>query len=214
VTVGFAGVEAALRRRPARAVEGTVSSRAAVALVLRAAEAGLELLFIQRAEQPDDPWSGQMAFPGGRCEAGDQDLAATAVRETREEIGLDLAIAGEKLGRLDEVRAMSRMRPLDLAITPFVFRLRCVPRLSLSEEVAAAHWISLDALLGPAHRDLIDYAHGDVTLRLPCFRVDGRVIWGLTYRMFANLQVLIDGRDAPSEPVLRVVDGLAQPRGA
>ena len=91
--------------------------RAAVALILRDGAAGIELLFIRRAEHPMDPWSGQMAFPGGRAEPGDRDLEATAIRETLEEIGLDLGEA-ERLGALDEVRAMARMRPMNLTIQP------------------------------------------------------------------------------------------------
>lgn len=212
MAAGFPAIEAALQARAARNVEGPVSSRAAVALVLRAAGAGLDLLFIQRAEHPGDPWSGQMAFPGGRWEEGDPDLAATAVRETREELGLDLAAEGEPLGRLDEVRAMSRMRPLDLAIMPFVFRLRGSPTLLPSEEVAAAHWIPLEALLGSGHRGFLDYAHAGATLRLPCFRVDGRVIWGLTYRMFSNLQALLEGGAGPTSPATAVVDGVTAPK--
>ncbi len=116
-------VRRALASRPSEPVTPALASRAAVALILRDGEAGIELLFIRRAEHPQDPWSGQMAFPGGRAETGDADLLATAVRETAEEIGLDLAHAAEPLGALDEVRAMARMRPMDLTIQPFVFRL-------------------------------------------------------------------------------------------
>src|SRR5260370_1267560 len=79
--------------------------------------------FIRRAEHPQDPWSGQMASPGGRAAPGDADLRATAIREPREEIGVDLPAAAEPLGGLDEVRAMARLRPMNLTITPFVFRL-------------------------------------------------------------------------------------------
>src|SRR5688500_11808432 len=80
--------------------------RAAVALVLRDGPQGLELLFIRRAEHPLDPWSGQIAFPGGRAEPGDADLRTTAIRETAEELGFDLAADAEYLGHLDEVQAM------------------------------------------------------------------------------------------------------------
>ena len=88
-----------------------------------AGRAGIELLFIRRAEHEKDPWSGQMGFPGGRAEPGDPGPEATAVRETLEETGLDLAGDGERLGALDEVKALARGRPVDLVIAPFVFRL-------------------------------------------------------------------------------------------
>ncbi|HET7292309.1 MAG TPA: CoA pyrophosphatase, partial [Vicinamibacteria bacterium] len=135
-----------------------------------------------------DPWSGQMAFPGGRAEPGDADLVATAVRETAEEIGLDLGAAGECLGPLDEVRAMARMRPMNLAIAPFVFRLRRDAPLVLSDEVTSAHWLPLEELLSPRHRSTHAYEHEGARLEFPCIRYDALVIWGLTYRMFSALQ--------------------------
>ncbi len=161
--------------------------RAAVAMVLRDGEHGLELLFIRRAEHPNDPWSGQMAFPGGRSEAGDADLRATAVRETREELDLDLEKAGRLLGPLDEVRAMARLRPMNLAIAPFVFRLEGEPRLVLSSEVKSVHWIPLAALLDPGARSAHVYEHQGTMIEYPCLRVADVMIWGLTYRMFVDL---------------------------
>ena len=163
--------------------------RAAVALVLRErAEAGLELLFIRRAEHEKDPWSGQMGFPGGRREPRDADLAATAVRETREETGLDLAGAGERLGALDEVVALARGRPVDLVIAPFVFRLRRRLDGAPSHEVVSLHWLPLERLLAPATRSTLQYQHEGTVLELPCLRIDGLVIWGLTHRMFESLR--------------------------
>src|SRR6059036_755615 len=122
--LGWKDVRSALASRPPAPVSADVARRAAVALVLRDGPSGIELLFIRRADHPEDPWSGQMAFPGGRSEPGDPDPRATAVRETEEEIGVDLARDAEYLGPLDEVRAAARLRPVDLAISPFVFRLR------------------------------------------------------------------------------------------
>jgi 8-oxo-dGTP pyrophosphatase MutT (NUDIX family) len=180
----------ALRRalsRPAVVVEPPLASRAAVALILRDGADGIEILFIRRAEHPQDPWSGQMAFPGGRAEAGDADLLATAVRETEEEIGLDLARDGERLGALDEVRAMARMRPMDLSIQPFVFRLRTDCELALSGEVRSVHWFPLGAILGAELRSTTEYVHEGTSMRFPCVRVDDIVIWGLTYRMLGAL---------------------------
>jgi 8-oxo-dGTP pyrophosphatase MutT (NUDIX family) len=195
--LGFDRVREALAARPALDVADPVSARAAVAAVLRERGDGLELLFIRRAEHERDPWSGHVGFPGGRAEPGEEDLRATAVRETREETSLDLDREGELLGRLDEVRAMARGRPVDLAITPFVFRLRGEQEGTPSHEVARLHWLALPALLDPARRSTMEYVHEGVTLALPCLRIDGLVIWGLTYRMFENLRHLLASLEGP-----------------
>ncbi len=180
-------VRRAVASRPPVTLAPPLPSRAAVALVLRDGDPGIELLFIRRAEHPSDPWSGQMAFPGGRAEPGDADLAATAIRETEEEIGIDLARAAEPVGALDEVRAMARMRPMELTIQPFVFRLRGTADVRLSAEVRSVHWLSLRAILGAELRSTMDYEHAGESLRFPCVRVDEVVIWGLTYRMLLAL---------------------------
>ncbi len=180
-------IRAALAARAPVDVAEQVASRAAVAIVLRDGADGLEALFIRRAEHPRDPWSGQFAFPGGRAEPQDADLAATAVRETLEEIGLDLTATAELLGRLDEVRAMARLRPLNLAITPFVYRLRAPSTLTIGPEVTSLHWLSLPALLEPGAQSTTRYVHEQATLEFPALEVDGVVIWGLTYRMFTGL---------------------------
>lgn len=186
VAIGWDAVERALlERAPARPGEA-FASRAAVALILRDGVAGIELLFIRRAEHPRDPWSGQMAFPGGRSEPGETDLVATAMRETLEEVGIDLHREAALLGALDEVRAMARMRPVDLAISPFVFRLRGDPTPEPGPEVTSVHWIPLASLLASAARSTFDYAHEGETLQFPCLRLDELVIWGLTYRMFMS----------------------------
>jgi 8-oxo-dGTP pyrophosphatase MutT (NUDIX family) len=180
----------ALRRAvspPPVTVVPALASRAAVALILRDGEAGIELLFIRRAEHPLDPWSGQMAFPGGRAEPADADLRETAIRETHEEIGLDLRRGAEHLGTLDEVRAMARMRPMELSILPFVFRLVGPFEPALSSEVTRVHWLPLAAVLGADLRSTMEYVHEGAARRFPCVRVDDVVIWGLTYRMLGAL---------------------------
>jgi 8-oxo-dGTP pyrophosphatase MutT (NUDIX family) len=188
----LARIRAALvAREPAR-VADAVSSRAAVALILRTVAAGLEVLFIRRAEDPRDPWSGQMAFPGGRSEPRDQDLRVTAIRETAEEIGLDLEREAEYLGPLDEVRAMARLRPMDLAITPFVFYLPGGASTTLSAEVTSVHWLPLDSLLHPESRSSFEYPHEGGVLSFPSLRVQDVVIWGLTYKMLGSFTALLD----------------------
>jgi 8-oxo-dGTP pyrophosphatase MutT (NUDIX family) len=181
-------VTTALGLRPAAEVADPASRRAAVAVILRDGRDGIEVLFIRRAEHPQDPWSGQVAFPGGRAEPGDTDLRATAVRETLEEIGVDLVASADALGALDEVRAVARGVPMNLTIAPFVFRLREPFEPALSAEVRSVHWLPLGDLLGTARRSTMDYAQQGVSLQLPCLRVDELVIWGLTYRMFVSFQ--------------------------
>lgn len=196
----FEDVRRALASRPPRPLEPKASHHAAVAAVLREAGPGLELLFIRRAEDPNDRWSGHMAFPGGRSEPGDEDLVATAMRETAEEIGLDLRAQGELLGALDEVHAIARGRPVDLGITPYVFRLRGKAHLTLSPEVTSLHWLPLDELLGERHLATFEYVHEGTLLHLPCLRVGEVVIWGLTFRMFSSLRDALGSRGAAGQP--------------
>jgi 8-oxo-dGTP pyrophosphatase MutT (NUDIX family) len=189
--VGWAQLERGLGAHAYAPVTETVGFRAAVALLLREGVGGLQLLFIRRAEHEGDPWSGQVGFPGGRAEPGEDDLLTTAIRETREETSIDLSRGGALLGRLDEVRAMARGRPVDLAISPFVFRLREPAEGVPSHEVVSLHWLPLSTLLDPASRSTTDYVREGVPLTLPCLRIGGLVIWGLTYRMFENLRQVL-----------------------
>ena len=162
--------------------------RAAVAAILRDGGAGAEVLFIRRAERPGDPWSGHMAFPGGRRDEADPDLYATAVRETREEVGIDLDAHGTLLGRLPDLEAVVRSRPVGLLITPFVFALeREVPFTFDAEEVAGALWAPLAPLARGAGAGTVVYQREGATLELPCWHVEGHVVWGLTYRMLQML---------------------------
>jgi 8-oxo-dGTP pyrophosphatase MutT (NUDIX family) len=188
VRVSLRDVLGALALRPRNLVDEPVASRAAVAVILREENAGIEILFIRRAESERDPWSGQVGFPGGRAEPGDADLRATARRETFEEIGIDLAENAELLGGLDEIRAVARGRPVDLKVAPFVFHLRRGESVRLSAEVTSVHWLSLDVLLGPEPRGRFEYRHGDRAVEMPCLRVGDLLIWGLTYRMFGGLR--------------------------
>jgi 8-oxo-dGTP pyrophosphatase MutT (NUDIX family) len=200
--VTWEAVRRALDGHAPQRVGDVVASCAAVAMILRAApghagDEALELLFIRRAEHPKDPWSGQMAFPGGRAEPHDDgNLETTAVRETAEEIGIELGRSAERLGALDEVRAMARMRPLDLTIQPFVFRLREPLETRPSEEVTSVHWLPLDELLAPDARGLMDYEAQGTTLQFPCLRLHGVVIWGLTLRMLTSLAERLSAVDA------------------
>ncbi len=146
------------------------------------------MLLIRRAEREGDPWSGHMALPGGRRASADADLCATAIRETREEIGVDLASSATLLGRLLDVDAYGRARRTGLVVAPFVFRLtREVAFTFEAREVAEALWAPLAPLARGEGARMMRYDRDGVTLDLPCWDVQGRVVWGLTHRMLTSL---------------------------
>jgi 8-oxo-dGTP pyrophosphatase MutT (NUDIX family) len=166
--------------------------RAAVALVFRAGESGApELLFIKRADYPADPWSGQVAFPGGREEAGDANLADTALRETREETGIDLRNDGTVIGTLDDLRPQTTGLPA-IVVRPYVVLLNRAESLLLSDEVALAFWVPLEELRhADSWRDTSVFARG-IQMTTRAFHHEGHVIWGMTERILAQLLALLD----------------------
>src|SRR5262249_36046360 len=115
----LAELEQRLRNSHAGAAGTPDARRAAVALILRGAEP--EVLLMRRSEREGDRWSGQIGLPGGHADALDEDLLATARREAREEVGLDLAQSARLLGSLAPVQAKARGYLLPMWITPFVF---------------------------------------------------------------------------------------------
>ncbi len=195
----LAGVRNALARLP-REPERRLPQgrRAAVAAVLRSGTAGLDLLFILRAKHPRDPWSGQMAWPGGRIDPGDANPLAAAVREAREEVALDLERDGELLGQLSEVRTHLRHGPGPLSVVPFLFRLRGEPRLVPNSEVQEVLWVPVEFFRDRAHRGRLLGLGRGVPLAMPCYRYNGRVIWGLTLRMLEELLHVLGASGAPA----------------
>lgn len=163
------------------------SQRAAVAAILRNQRRGPEILLIRRAEREGDPWSGQMAFPGGRASERDPDLVATAIRETQEEVGLDLREGSELIGRLDDLPAIARAKKTGLIITPFVFALEREASLAPNHEVAETVWTPLEPLVSGAAATSFAYRYDEKTLSLPALRVGSHIVWGLTYQMLRML---------------------------
>ena len=161
--------------------------RAAILLALRArADGEPELLMIKRAEAERDPWSGHIACPGGRMEPDDRDLAETAVRETREETGVDVARDGRLLGHLDDLFPRTPALP-PIVIRPYVALVRADVEIVPSHEVAAAFWVPLSAL---AERGA--WTVGTVMVRgiarsVQVFQHGEYTVWGLTERALRQL---------------------------
>ena len=177
--------EAIQRRTSVRVKSGPQTKHASVAAVLRP---GGDMLLIRRSLKEGDPWSGHMAFPGGRAEPADADLQATAMRECSEEVGLDLESA-RLLGRLDDNISPSRQSlPPRLIISAFVFAIGDpAPALTLNHEVASAHWISLERFVAQEGRGKMPFTWRGHEVMLPEVRIDGTHIWGLTLRIIDDL---------------------------
>jgi len=179
----------------------SASHRAAVAVCLRERRGAAELLFIERAERDGDPWSGHMAFPGGRVEPGDRSSRRAAERETFEEVGMSL-VGAEALGRLDDMRGHHAAGHPALVISAFVYHVPAPPPLVLSDEVEQAFWFPLAELHDPLRH--VDYRFGPVSEY--CFPgivvgdPDRHVVWGLTYRFLEVLLAAL-GRPLPERRV-------------
>ena len=158
---------------------------AAVALVIRAREE-LDFLLIRRATHERDPWSGQMALPGGRWETHDSGLLQTAMRETFEETGVDLLGSGVPIGRLDDVEPASPHLP-KMRIAPYVFAVPDDTDAHVaSHELDQVYWIPLDLLASPETASTTRIHFTGFSKTFPSYHVVGEHVWGLTHRILTG----------------------------
>jgi 8-oxo-dGTP pyrophosphatase MutT (NUDIX family) len=188
----FRRLSHALATRPAvLAPDDGAPRRAAVAIVLRhTADDVVELLLIKRSERENDPWSGHVALPGGRRDPSDATLQDTAIRETREETGIDLARDGIVLGMLDELRPRTPTLP-PIIVTPFVAVVRPDVSIETSDEVASAFWVALATLEDPSIAVESEVIARGATWRVPSYLLGGHIVWGMTERILRNLQAIL-----------------------
>ncbi|MCW3985630.1 MAG: CoA pyrophosphatase [Candidatus Bathyarchaeota archaeon] len=156
---------------------------AAVALLLEPADQGLNILLVKRTERPLDPWSGQMAFPGGKRDPKDRDIIQTVVRETLEETNINIANRCRFLGVLEHTR--STVRP-KLLVASFVILLEHEPTIILSEELEGYVWALVKKLR--ECRGTADFPFGEV----PAYFVEGNVVWGLTFRILEKFTQIFE----------------------
>jgi 8-oxo-dGTP pyrophosphatase MutT (NUDIX family) len=160
---------------------------AAVAVVVRGRTvAEAELLFIRRAERAGDPWSGHVAFPGGRRDMTDPSLEFTARRETREELALDLDRDATLLGVLDDLCPRSPALP-SIAVRPFVFHLTAAVTLVPNADVHSVFWMPLSALRDPTIAAEHVFERSGARLAFPAYRWGEDVVWGMTERIVTQL---------------------------
>lgn len=158
---------------------------AAVLLPLFRDEGCWQLLFIRRALNRLDRHSGEVAFPGGRVEDGDSHPGDAALREAREEIGLDSSSV-ELLGNLPVFRTSS-----NFLVTPVVGRIPWpLPLRADPKEVARIFSIPLEWLADPSHHRVRPWrAPGHPTPRPVAFfeRYEGERLWGVSARITLSL---------------------------
>ncbi len=163
---------------------GRVESKtAAVAVIIRTALFGEEVLLIRRAVREGDPWSGDAAFPGGRVEAPDGSFRDAAAREALEEVGVDLAANARFLGYMHQFQA----RRGNIWVVPSVFLLTGAVSIRANSEVSSHLWVPLVELLGRESRATFTLVRGEERMTFPSFNLRGYVVWGLTERILSSL---------------------------
>lgn len=157
--------------------------RAAVAALLHDELPGPRVLLMKRTERVGDPWSGHISLPGGRHDVRDPDLLATAIRETHEELGIDLS--GARL--LGSLKALSPLSsgPFGMEVTPFVFVTHAAVEPQPGPEAERAFWLPIELAASGALDDTYTYPGTERTF--PSWRYESFTIWGLTYRILADL---------------------------
>lgn len=162
--------------------------RSAVAMILRDGESGTEVLLMQRAFHPKDPWSGQMAFPGGKIDPVDKSSKAAAIREAFEEVGANLT-EDDYIGQLDDLYGLKMNKVFTVHIACFIFKPGRELNLVANEEVADMVWMPLTHLQDRANaHDLVHPA--DPSTQTPAVMINeqkSQILWGLSLRMLSNL---------------------------
>lgn len=148
------------------------------------------LIFIRRSSRDlRDRHAGQISFPGGSREGVDPNLAATATRETWEEIGVPVDQI-EVLGALTELY----IPVSNFLVAPYVGYIDHRPEFIRQEsEVDAILEISFDLFLDPAARQLMDkeLTNGMRLTKVPYWNVAGHQIWGATAMIVSELVELV-----------------------
>ncbi len=174
------------------------SMRAAVALVIREQGSDLEALFMRRAEPEGDPWSGHLAFPGGRIDPTDTGPRMAAERETLEELELDLSDA-RLLGQLSDVPGHAE----SICVSGFVYGIAGDPLLTPNYEIRSVFWSPLDHLTDLGRQAEKTFSYLEHSMVLPTVRLldDPRapVLWGITYKFMDEFMRRI-GRPIPFMP--------------
>lgn len=161
-------------------------NRSAVSIMTTVISGAPHLLMIQRARRHGDPWSGQMAFPGGRQSPTDISIRQTACREAEEEVGIDPATLTSQITRLSDLVTRSHHSWKPQVVTPFLFELPQPPPLQINHEATTELWIPTGLFNQPSSP--YPWPVGPFTLSLPCYYYQGYPVWGLSLQMIKALR--------------------------
>ena len=167
------------------------AGRAAVAIMVREGSDATEMLMIRRATREGDPWSGHMGFPGGRRDPEDASNFSCALRETREEIGVDLSQWGTPLGELSDVNTGWRKDRPEMLVTPFIFQVGELPALTPNYEVDDVVWVPLHFLMNEANREPLEWDWKGKKMETDSYLYDSYRIWGLSLMMIDEMTGLL-----------------------
>jgi 8-oxo-dGTP pyrophosphatase MutT (NUDIX family) len=156
--------------------------RGAVAVLFKEKADDLWLLMIKRSENPRDPWSGQMAFPGGHADSKDRTLFDTGVRETMEEVGINIH-EQEFLGCLRNVQPKNA----PMVVTPFLFLQVSEVHPMTSREAREVLWVPMAFLLNPKNVSSITIPIGDREVSMGCYVYLDHTIWGMSFRIIQEI---------------------------
>ena len=167
------------------------SGRAAVAIMVREGQEATELLMIRRATREGDPWSGHMGFPGGRRDPEDHSNFYCALRETEEELGVDLSRWGAPLGELSDVNTGWRKDRPEMLVTPFIFSVSELPELTPNDEVDDVVWVPLHFLMDEGNREPLEWEWKGQKMETDSYLYDCYRIWGLSLMMIDEMMALL-----------------------
>lgn len=189
-------IRSALEARQHKPAKFKATSRqASVAMILAGREKDLEVCFIRRAERAGDPWSGQVAFPGGKADSGDSDAHSVAERETHEEVGLKLT-ASHRVGPLPTRQVATR----NLVLSPFIYHIGTDEKATVfarePDEVAHVFWVPLRHLFKQSSATELEYPIGGSGMTFPGIRYEEDVIWGLTLNVLDSFAQIMQ-RELP-----------------
>lgn len=188
-------IRAALGAHQPRVLSVVGRRQAGVAMVLRGNANAPEVLLIERSRREGDPWSGHMAFPGGRLGPEDSHVRDAAERETLEEVGLALA-GSSRLGRLDDLEGHHAGHAAGMVISAYVYHLPEPAPLVTNHEVQETFWVALGDLRDRARHVEFRYparagrSFPGIVVGAP----ERHVVWGLTYRF---LEIFFDVLERP-----------------